>query len=283
MRGQRESVGGGGKPMSLHRGNIALLVIALIFSAQVHAEKPLWELGAGLVAFHQPQYPGAEQARNLILPFPYFIYRGKKVRAENGRVRGLLLSTDKLAIDISLGGALPVSSEDNRLRERMPDLDPMLEIGPSLKWHFSERLNVELPLRWANSIDGTNIDERGWISTPQLRYMREGEATRLQMTLGAVYASRQLQNYFYAVDPEYVTGDRPRYLADPGLMAYRATINYQKRFGNTIIGAYAAYYDLSDAENLASPLLAEESQFSVGLRIAWILRTAKKRVNVKQR
>ncbi len=265
---------------------ITLITAALAFpSPALYADKPLWELGIGLVAFNQSHYLGAAQSHNLLLPFPYIVYRGEKVEAENGRVKGLLFNSDKLEIDVSLGGSLPVNSNDNRLREGMPDLNPILEIGPSVKWKLLNRDNqqwqLELPLRWAHSIDGSDIEQQGWISTPQLSFSHETEMNRWRFSMGAVYGNQQFQDYFYKVAPEHASAQRPEFQSSNGLMAYRSTLSYEKRIKDIVIGAYAAYYDMSDSASRNSPLLADKGNISVALRIAWVLRKSKKMVKAR--
>lgn len=273
-----------GSPALLLMFTLLALVACPLYAEQPPLlKKPLWELGVGLIAFRQPHYLGADQGRNLLLPFPYVVYRGKKIKAEEGQVRGLLFSSQRLDIDVSLGGSLPVSSSDNRLRRGMPDLDPIAEVGPSLKWRLTDtsstdRLQLELPVRWTHSIDGSRINEHGWISTPQVTFERRHNASRWRFSTGAVYASRQFQDYFYEVSPEFVTPERPLFKSSSGLVAYRATFSYEKRIGDFLVGAYAAYYDLSDATNLRSPLLVEEGNVSIGLRAAWILRKSSRLV-----
>lgn len=43
---------------------------------------PLWEIGALGVAVSQQAYPGANQQKNGVGVLPYFVYRGKWLRAD---------------------------------------------------------------------------------------------------------------------------------------------------------------------------------------------------------
>ena len=52
------------------------------------AEKPLWELGAGLAALQLPDYRGSDKNRFYLLPYPYFIYRGDIVQVDRERISG---------------------------------------------------------------------------------------------------------------------------------------------------------------------------------------------------
>jgi outer membrane protein len=114
----------------------ALLTLALSVFPLTQAEElntgmlPKWELGLGLAALSLPDYPGADQGRSYVLPFPYLIYRGERLKANRDGLRGLLFEHPRWDLDISAGGSLPVNSKDNRAREGMDDLDFSFEFGP---------------------------------------------------------------------------------------------------------------------------------------------------------
>ena len=112
-----------------------ILFIFLIILSPVRAlceEKPLWEIGVGLAVLQMPDYRGSDEYRGYLLPYPYLVYRGDILRVERERISGRIFETDRLLLDISLNGSVPVDSSDNPDRRGMPDLDPTFEIGPSL-------------------------------------------------------------------------------------------------------------------------------------------------------
>lgn len=253
----------------------AALLICCLFSSLAEAAKPLWEAGAGLVGFHQPHYLGSDQTRNIALPIPYLIYRGERFRADRSGLRGILFDNQRLELDVSFSGSLPVDSENNDLREDMPDLRPIIEMGPSLVWHVlpkkpNRTLKLMLPYRAAFSIGGDDTRAQGWVSSPELRYSYFTNGSRLRLSIGALLSGDRLQNYFYGVEQQYATSERPFYDADTGLSAYTASASFRQRRGNIIWGAFMNYYDLSDAENRSSPLLVKDDNFTVGLRISWV-------------
>lgn len=95
--------------------------------------KPLPLIEAGVGAFHArfPHYPSANTYYSLTLPFPNFVYRGDILRAdENGGLRSRFFNSENFEVNLSIGGALPVSSERLEAREGMPDLKTMVEFGP---------------------------------------------------------------------------------------------------------------------------------------------------------
>ena len=64
---------------------ILLLQGLVLVSMSAYADDverlPKWELGAGLAAASFPDYPGSDQNRSLVLPYPSVIYRGSRISA----------------------------------------------------------------------------------------------------------------------------------------------------------------------------------------------------------
>ena len=114
------------------RLSLAALLFACCAGHAFAAEKPLWELGAGISALSLPDYRGSDQASVYAIPFPYLIYRGEFLKADRHGIRGTFFGTDRTELNLSLGASLPVNSDDNRARQGMPDLQPTVELGPSL-------------------------------------------------------------------------------------------------------------------------------------------------------
>src|SRR5919108_4076162 len=109
------------------------IVAALVCAATAHAEpRPQWEIGAGAAAVTLPDYRGSDESRGYLLPVPYVIYRGERLRVDRQGVRGIFFESDRVELNLSLNATPPVDSEDNRAREGMPELDPTFEIGPRL-------------------------------------------------------------------------------------------------------------------------------------------------------
>ena len=51
-------------------------------------EKPLWEAGLGIGALAFPDYRGSDEVNTYPVPLPYFVYRGKFLKADREGVRG---------------------------------------------------------------------------------------------------------------------------------------------------------------------------------------------------
>jgi len=99
---------------------------------------PLWELGLGIGALHQPYYIGTKQNRSFAFPVPVPVYRGSILKSDDQGVRAELLKSDRLRLDLSLDFNLAIDSDDVDLRAGMPDIDSRLQIGPSLEIKLAE-------------------------------------------------------------------------------------------------------------------------------------------------
>jgi len=250
------------------------LLIALICTQALAHEKHLWEAGVGVVALHNPHYLGSSQASSHLLPLPYFIYRGKTVRADRDGVRGRIYDSEKLDIRLSLSGSLPVDSSDNDARQGMDDLDWILEIGPTLQYQLyksdKQLLRADWPLRAAFSMGDPLLRHQGWISNPRLYHNTYLGPWTVTATLGLVFSDRRYHGYFYDVDERDVTADRSLYQSSSGYTGSRFSIGVNRRYRQFSMGAVARYYDLDGAANEDSPLFRQSSSFSFNLFFAWL-------------
>lgn len=249
---------------------------------------PKWEIGIGAGGGWTPHYPAAGQGSSLIAAAPFFIYRWESVRiGEGGLVSGRIFDSDRLDLTLSIGGSLPASSEDNRAREGMPDLDGLAEIGGQLEVTLTERpgidsLKLKLPLRAVVSSDFSRVDYRGMVFKPRLSYAREDlfdSDLRGSVSLGPIFGSELLMDYFYDVPTAFVTADRPAYEADGGYLgtALSAGVSYAvtdrvKLFA----GGQAGYY--GGARNRNSPLFRDATTYSAGVGLSWKMWVSKRRV-----
>src|SRR5258708_24836494 len=110
----------------------ACVCLGPVLTAAQAADKPLWELGAGVSALAFPDYRGSDQTRNYALPIPYVVYRGEFFKADRDGVRGIFFDIENVEIHASVGAAFPVDSSDNDARSGMPDLKPTVELGPAV-------------------------------------------------------------------------------------------------------------------------------------------------------
>lgn len=244
-------------------------------------ELPLWEVGAGVVGGSVPDYPGSGHATFHTVPVPTAVYRGKRLRAdEEGGVRARFYKTENWEFDISFGGQLPVDSDENAERKGMPDLDTMLELGPTFIWKIIKpssshphKLILSVPLRFAISSDLKHWNTRGWIFNPILVYMRELKMVdnlTLFLGLDSKYASDTMMDYFYSVAPQFVRAGRPAYEANAGYLGTSLGLGMSYLFKNRYSffgGVYQSNH--YGTKNEDSPLFVKRNTTSVALGVVW--------------
>ena len=245
------------------------------------ADQPLWEAGAGIAVVNFPDYRGSDQQQSYILPIPYLVYRGEFLKIEREKISGLLLKRDKAELDISVNGSVPVKSRDNQARTGMPDLDPTLEVGPSLNlslFRSTDRdmnLDLRLPLRPVFASNFSYIKNVGWLFQPQLnldvRNIPGMISWNLGFLAGPIFAESRYHQYVYGVDPLYATSSRPAYQARGGYAGAQFVTALSKRFPDYWMGAFLKLDTLQGAVIADSPLVAAKTNISAGLAISWIL------------
>ena len=268
-----------------------LLALCLSAQAAAAADLPLWELGAGIGAFALPDYRGADEGRGYLLPVPYVVYRGKFLKADRHGIRGTLFDSDRIDLNLSFAASLPVNSSHNTARSDMPDLEPSLELGPSLEvalWRSADRrdlLALRLPLRAAFTLEGSP-QAIGWVATPHLNLDLAGrgglQGWNFGLLGGPVYGSRRQHQYFYGVAPQFATPARPAYEAPGGYAGWQFIAAASRRFPRFWVGAFVRADTLQGAVFEASPLLRRESYFAAGATIAWLLDVSERRVQAEE-
>jgi len=238
---------------------------------------PMWEVHAGLTSLRVPHYRGSASYNDIILPFPIVIYRGKRLKIDDGEVQGLLFTSETVKLDISLAGSLPASPDDDSAREGMPQLDPTFEAGPSLTallWQSKDqktRLSLELPVRAVFSIDTGNLDlnDHGWKFAPLVSIKHKFTSWQGELALGTSYASQKYHDYFYSVVDQYTTPTRPAYQASKGNSGRHMTLSMKKHFGKLSIIGFTRYDWLSNAIFIDSPLIERSNNISLGFIVMW--------------
>lgn len=249
--------------------------------AQAQGElKPKWELGAGFAGIDFPIYRGANERRSYLLPIPYIVYRGDTVQISRERVRGLIFRKDRLEMDISVNGSVPVKSRDSIARQGMPDLFPTLEIGPSLNAHvfYSEdrktNFDIRMPLRSVTAADFQHSRNAGWLFQPQLNLDVHDighSGLNLGLVGGVIFADKRYHGYFYDVAPQYATATRPAYTASGGYSGTQLIMALSKRHDDYWAGGFIKWDDLSGATFVNSPLVKSKQYFTFGFAVSWVL------------
>ena len=268
---------------------VTVAVTLGLATAGARAEQlPLWEAGAGAAALSFPAYRGSNERHFWLLPVPYIIYRGEFLQADERRMRGLFYNTDRLEVDVSINGSVPVDSGKNDARRGMPDLDATLEIGPGLNLKLMEtgdrrtRMELRLPLRGVFASDFSHVRHVGWVFQPQVNVdildPLGKPGWKLGLLAGPVYSDVRYNRYFYAVEPAFATAARPAYSAGAGYGGVQVIAALSRRYREFWVGAFVKWDSLHGAAFADSPLIKDKQGVAAGFSIAWILGESKTRV-----
>lgn len=253
---------------------------ALMPHAHAQELKPLWEAGLGVGAIAFPAYRGSNQTETYLLPVPYFVYRGRWLKADRNGLRGVLWNTARAELTLSAALSPPAPSSRVSARDGMPDLKATFEVGPQLNFtlwtspreHYT--LKLELPLRSAHTLElhPRNI---GWVFNPKLNldlhHLPALAGWDLGLQAGALFGDRRQNQYFYGVAPEYAQAGRPAYDAPAGFAGTQYLAALSRRQGNLWMGAFIRYDNLAGARFADSPLIHARSDWAAGIAVTWVL------------
>ncbi|GAB4009870.1 MAG: hypothetical protein Fur0010_01380 [Bdellovibrio sp.] len=264
---------------------VVLLVWAYLncfaqLSSTLKEDLPLLEIGAGAASFVIPDYPGSNQNSTYTLPFPTGIIRDETLRVdEDGGARGRFFKNERIEVNLSFGGSLPVRSQKNRARSGMNNIDPLLEIGPGLIITLlkpgitKNKLALNLPLRQGISSDLKSIDNRGIIFNPLLYYYHEDFLFKeliLFSGLEVRFASEKYQDYFYEVPAHNATATRPEFNAQGGYVSRSLSMGLAYNIKNRWTLFTATHYsDYHQSKNQDSPLMTAQETLSYGAGFIW--------------
>ncbi len=267
---------------------VFFLGLAVLGSGQIGTaeELPLWELGLGIGALHQPYYVGTKQTRSFAFPVPVPVYRGNVLKSDDEGVRAELLNNERFKLDLSLDFNLAVDSDDVDLRAGMPDVDSRLQVGPSLEVKLAEgdhdQWLLNLPVRASIGVGSNGLDESGFTFAPNITYFRDFDwgkkKWRAGMAFGPQFGTSDYQNLYYGVAPEFATESRPAYEADSGYSGSRLLLSLRSNDKDRLWVWFIRYENISGASFEDSPLVETSDGVSVGLIFSKYLFKSKKTV-----
>ena len=252
-------------------------LLAVFATPPARCDEPLWEAGVGIAGATFPSYRGSRQQRGFVVPIPYFVYRGDRLRVGREGARGLLASTPDFEVDVSADAAIPVANTNNGPRAGMSELDPVVELGPSVVWRLGEtdagRWSLHLPLRAAIATDLRSARQEGWVLEPALALdaLDLAGGWDFRFRAGLRFGSRQYHAYYYDVGTRDVRPDRPLYHSAGGFGGTALQMGASRRFGDLWVGFFLRYDNLDGAVFDDSPLVETRQALSAGVGVSWVL------------
>jgi outer membrane protein len=267
---------------------LTLPALAVAFSVLLGAalparaeDLPRLELGAGVALLTRPYYRGSAQSSSTLFPAPYLVYRGERLQLSREGLMARLFKTEDFRVSLSLAASLPGHDSEDSLRSGMPDLLPTFEAGPSLDWMLDGEggaWKLRLPVRAVAAADFKDFEGIGWLVHPHLQFRHSRQqgrwALETALAAGPLWASQKYHRYFYAVEPQYATAERPAYDPGGGYSGARASAYLGLRRGAWRLGLGITHDALNGAEMEDSPLVETEQAtvFALGLFYSFLRR-----------
>ena len=242
-------------------------------------ERPVWEIGVAGGGAYVPDYPASGQNQSTGLVLPYAMYRGDIIRADQDGVRGEVDLSRRLQFQIGVDASFSARSRDNPQRRGLPDLDYVVEVGPSLEYRLwrsgTQQLYAVAQWRGAFAVGERGIADTGHAIEPQLVYRQRrwlGSRAELSISASSKFADRRFNGYYYDVPAAFVTPRRPAYRASGGYQqtALSSAIYWPLTPRLSIVTAQQLLLH-DGAANEGSPLFRNRINVAVGFGLAYSL------------
>jgi outer membrane protein len=260
-------------------------------SAHVDHGLALWELGIGIGGAVAPDYPGSDQSRVVVIPFPFGFYRGRIIQSDPKGARARLLTGKDFDMSISGDGAYPLKSSDDIARSGMEDLGWMLQLGPKVRidlkdWADGSRLRIGASYRAAVSTnDFSSLTSRGFVLEPEIVYQKPdafGDRFDLFVSLSSTIATANYMDYLYGVRPGDATATRRSFATRAGYLEtdLQAGLSYRTVDGRHQFILSGDAGSLNGGINSESPLIRSKLDLSVGIAWIWTLFASEQRAEI---
>lgn len=244
--------------------------------------KPKWEVGVAALSAYVFDYPGSNQNHFNSVVLPFGIYRSNLLNADQDGLRGKLAKTNRWELNLGVSAGFSTNSNKNTDRQGMPDLDYILEFGPSLEyklgiWDHSKLTAVgQTRAAFAARRD---IKYIGFTAEPQLIYEQRAflhPRMQLRLNLGSKFGFDGFNDYYYDVASQYATAVRPAYSSKNGYLY--TSLGARLFFTMTPrLSMFVANQILvgKGSANVDSPLYKNNVNYAVGAGFAYSLFVSK--------
>ncbi len=242
------------------------------------AAKPKWEIGVAALGAYIFDYPGSNQNHFNAVVLPFGIYRSNLFNADQDGVRGKLARTNRLELNLGASAGFSTSSNKDTDRQGMPDLDYILEFGPSLEYKLGiwdrSTLTAVGQVRAAFAAH-SHIRYISFTAEPQLVYVQRAflhPRMQLRLNAGPKFGFDGFNDYYYDVAPQYATATRPQYSSKNGYLytslGARLFFTVTPRLSTFVSGQILVGNGSANAD---SPLYKTDFNYAVGAGFAYSL------------
>jgi len=254
--------------------------------------QPLWEIGVAGLSSRLPYYRGSDEYRTYTFPVPYVVYRGERFQADREGARGFFYKGPLIETELSVNGNPPVN-DGNGVRHGMPELNPLIEIGPAVRVYLHrgsivKNVYLEGAARVVSSLDihDLGVDYQGVRGGLGLVVAGVKPGPKSPWTtggrLGLDVADSRYHGYFYDVDEPYVLPNRPEFHSDGGYSGASLSGWLFRRLGDDVsISVFAKWDNCEGAVYEDSPLVRTKNNITVGAALVWKLTESKTKVRRK--
>ncbi|MBK1614045.1 hypothetical protein CKO44_11265 [Rubrivivax gelatinosus] len=264
-----------------------LAAAALVAAAAAPAAaEPLWEAGLGATALRLPHYRGAAESSTWLLPLPWFVYRGERLRADRDGARALLFDTGRAEFDLGFAAGTPTRSDDDRARRGMDDLEPTVEVGPRLRLALAEgrgwKTELRLPVRAVIGVD-RSPSLLGWTAAPSLALDGEHAGWGWGLQAGPIWGDRRLHRHYYEVRADEAAPGRPAYAAAGGYAGWQATAALSRRAGAWWLAGFVRADSVAGAAFADSPLVRRTNNVGAGIALVRVFARSEREADADSR
>ncbi len=238
------------------------------------------EYGLGITSIQFPSYRGAQSQSLYTLPFPYLKFKSDILEIDRGGIQAKLFNINNLSLNLSVAGSMPSDTFTATERQGMPQLDIAMEAGPAIVYKLYQSkgglFQIELPARAVITTNLSSTQILGYNLNPIFYYERDVAGVKSSFSLGRLYSSKNVADYYYSVAPQFATQNRPVYQAGSGYISDMFRLIISKKFTRHHWTAILFQYDnLNNAVIANSPLVKSKSAIQLGLAYAYIFQSMK--------
>jgi outer membrane protein len=268
----------------MKKNSSALAIFLLLASSSLAADEvpeKIWELGVGLGSVFGPDYRGADEYRSFSSVIPYVVYHGKFISSDSDGVKAQFFSSDNIDFSLSASAYISPHSDKNKRRENMPSLGSTIELGPSLDIRLTgsdlqSGWQLQLPWRAVFAVGGSSNKIIGSVIQPQLVYQQHFSSWDLRYKTSVMFGSNVYHNYYYTVDAQFATAERPEFHASSGYSGFINDIALSRELDiadvKTRFAFFIRYDNLAKVKFKESPLFASENVWRGGVAFIWVIK-----------